>query len=105
MQSNYELTQRRMEEEFLRYPQQEMIERRHLTADADWLCFQLFGSDVRVNRTTGKVECRDLGTDSFRPADYNEAMTAYDLLCTAGPAAPTGEYVHMKSHALILLCA
>ncbi len=97
MQSNYEITKHRMEEEFLRRSQETMIARHRLAADADWLYFTLFAEECRVSRRTGRVECRDFGGGMFREADYNEAMTAFALLCREGTAAPAGEYVNMKS--------
>ena len=95
MQSNYELTKHRREEEFLRYPQEEMIAAHRLTADGDWIYFSLFDCACRVSRAAGRVECREDG--EYREAGFNEAMTAYDLLCRPGIAVPAGEYVNMKS--------
>ena len=96
MESNYEITKRKTQRAFLQYDQAEMIERFHLDADEEYLCFPFFGSDCRVNRKNGVVECAENGI--FREADFDEAMTVYDLLCWSKPeAVPSGEYVITQS--------
>ena len=96
--SNYEKMKRQMRSEFLKYDQRAMIERFGLEASDDYLTFELLGGACRVNRKTGDVECANPLTREFAEADYNEAMTAYDLLCWSKPgAAPSGRYVNMQS--------
>ena len=96
MESNYEKTKRRTQGEFLKYDQAEMIRRFALDADEEYLCFRFMGNSCRVDRQTGAVECFEGG--AFREADFDEAMTVYDLLCWSKPeAAPSGELVNMKS--------
>ena len=96
MESNYEITKRKTQAEFLSYDQEKMIERFHLNADEKYLYFTFFGSECRVNRNNGVVECVENGM--FREADFNEALTVFDLLCWSKPeAAPSGEYVLMQS--------
>lgn len=98
MESNYEKMKRQMAAQFLTYPQAEMIRRFGLTADADFLSFPFLGGDCRVERKTGKVWCRLDGDAAFYEADYNEAMTVYDLLCWSRPdASPAGRFVSIQS--------
>ena len=96
MDSNYEITKHKMQEEFLRYDQEKIIERFPLNRDAEYLRFLFFGRACRIGRKTGRVECAADGR--FREGDFNEAMTVYDLLSWSKPeAAPSGEYVLTQS--------
>ena len=96
MQSNYERMKQQTRQDFLKYDQEEIIRRFHLEADDRYLSFVFLGGKCRVDRKTGDVECFEDGR--FREADYNEAMTVYDLLCWSKPGAvPSGEYVNLKS--------
>lgn len=94
MQSNYDVTKRRMQEEFLHYSQEEMIRRFGLAYDGRFLSFSFLGEDCRIGRESGLVEIRDFETGVFREAGYNEAMTVYDMLCCSDKGArPAGTYV------------
>lgn len=96
MISNYEITKRKTQSEFLQYDQEEMIRRFHLEADGDWLYFPFLGRECRVGRKSGVVECAVNGV--FQEAGFNEALTVCDLLCWARPeAAPSRGYVIMQS--------
>ena len=96
MISNYEITKKKTQSEFLKYDQEEMIRRFHLAADEDYLYFPFLGRECRVGRKDGIVECAENGV--FQEAGFNEALTVCDLLCWAKPeAAPSGEYVIMQS--------
>ncbi len=98
MPSNYELMQKQMEQKFTEYDQEELIHRFNLEANPNYISFLFMGSDCRIDRNIGAVECLDPHTGSYYAGDYNEAMTIYDLLCySAMGASPSGEYVSMNS--------
>lgn len=98
MTSNYEKMKRQMQGEFLKYNQDEMIKRFNIDADERDLMVDFMGGICRIARKTGFVECSYMDIDEFREADYNEAMTLYDLLCWSKPdAVPSGQFVNMKS--------
>ncbi|MBO6011466.1 MAG: DUF3786 domain-containing protein [Oscillospiraceae bacterium] len=99
--NNYEETKKRSQAVFLEYDQLRMIERLALDADERWISFPFMGSACRVDRKTGLVERADVITGEYAEADFNSAMTVYDLLCgSSEDAAPSGEFVAMGS-----LCA
>ena len=98
MPSNYDKTQSLMQQEFLKYDQNEMISRFALDSDEKYLSFGFLGSECRVERASGAVECRDVITGEFAPAGFNAAMTVYDLLCHSRPgAAPSGSFMPLQS--------
>jgi len=78
-ENNYEKTKSRAEKEFLRYPQEEMIETCGLRADADFLYITFLDRPYRIGRETGHVE--RLLLDGKREANFNESMTIFDMLC------------------------
>ncbi|HMM07329.1 MAG TPA: DUF3786 domain-containing protein [Clostridiales bacterium] len=78
-ENNYEKTKSRAEKEFLRYPQEEMIETCGLRADADFLYITFLNRPYRIDRKTGHVE--RLLSEGKRDANFNEAMTIFDILC------------------------
>ncbi len=78
-ENNYEKTKSRAEKEFLRYPQEEMIETCGLRADADFLYITFLDRPYRIDRNTGRVE--RLLSEGKRDANFNEAMTIFDMLC------------------------
>ena len=90
--SNYDITKRRMQPEFLKYDQQMMIEKFRLENDAENIYITLFSRKYRVDRKNGIVYS---GNDE---ADHNAAMTIYDILCySASHCTPSGELVNMHS--------
>lgn len=98
MVSNYEKMKQQMQKEFLKYDQVSMTERFPIEANAEYLMFNFMGAPCRVYRKTGVVECKSVHAKVFREADYNEAMTVYDLLCYSKPdAAPSRQFVNMQS--------
>lgn len=98
MESNYEKMKQQMQGEFLKYNQENMIKRFLLTASETYLIFDFMGGICRIHRKTGRVECSYGYMEGFREADYNEAMTVYDLLCWSKPGAvPSGRFVNMQS--------
>ena len=98
MQSNYEKMKVQMQREFLKFDQTAMIERFHLWADGTFLTFGFMGGAGRIDRNTGAAACQYGPSAAFREADYNEAMTMYDLLCWSKPdARPSGRFANMQS--------
>ncbi|RHO59919.1 DUF3786 domain-containing protein [Eubacterium sp. AM05-23] len=98
MVSNYEKMKRQMQKEFLKYNQDDMIKRFNIDANERYLTVDFMGGICRIGRKNGFVECNDIDIEGFREADYNEAMTIYDLLCWSKPdAVPAGQFVNMQS--------
>lgn len=98
MVSNYEKMKRQMQKEFLKYSQDDMIKRFNIDANEKYLTVDFMGGICRIGRKNGFVECNDIDIEGFREADYNEAMTIYDLLCWSKPdAVPAGQFVNMQS--------
>ncbi len=101
MWSNYDNVKEEMQTEFLKYDLEQIARRFGLQIDDEFLYLRFLGSDCRISRTSGAVECVHSG--AFRAAEYNEAMTVYDLLCYSAPdAAPSGQYVSMQSLSWLL---
>ena len=95
-ESNYDKTKRKMQKSFLEYDQDSMIERWRLDYDKDWIYIKFIGCIYRVSRSMGIVERKD-GV-SFSEANYNEAMTIYDVLCWAKPDCRlSGKFVPISS--------
>lgn len=96
--SNYEITKRRVQREFLKYNQEKMIEKFHLKSDEDFLYIKFIGRFYRLDRKSGYLEWSKDDFCSCTEADFNEALTIYDLLCDSKENCCTaGEYVNLKS--------
>lgn len=82
-----------MEQAFVRYDQQEMIDRFHLRHTPEHLFITFIGENYRVDRLTGRVErCMADGTMPVH-AGFNESMTIFDVLCCSKPDCRlSGEY-------------
>ena len=80
-QSNYEFMRNQMRGEFIKYNQQKMIEKFHLTYDESYLYIDFVGRPNRVGRCSGVVEWSEDGFVTAHEADYNASMTIYDVLC------------------------
>ncbi len=94
MTSNYEISKQRAAELFLDYNQEELIARFYLDADAQFLYLKFLGTDCRIDRVTGICECYSLKYGEFREANFEEALTVYDLLCYSKPhAKPANSFV------------
>ena len=91
--SNYEITRNKMEQEFVRYDQEQMMQRFHLQHTPQHLFIDFVGERYRIDRQTGRVE-RCLADDSgFVHAGFNESMTIFDVLCCSKPGCRlSGEY-------------
>lgn len=83
--SNYDITRIKMEKEFVRYDQAQMIEKFHLRHTPEYLFITFLGAEYRINRETGKVDlCLEDGSGHV-PAGFNESMTIFDVLCCSKP--------------------
>lgn len=79
--SNYEIMKNQMSAEFLKYDQNKMTMKFSLSHDEQYIYIRFVGREYRISRLTGRVAWSE---DHFRTeteADYNEAMTIYDVLC------------------------
>lgn len=93
--SNYEKMKNEMAGVFLRYDQEQMIRRFSLESDAGYLYIPFVGRNYRIDRHTGMVQQVDEA--ATQEADYNEAMTIYDVLCYAkANCRPAGVFVNMN---------
>lgn len=93
--SNYEITRDRMELEFLKHSQGEMIEKFHLEHSRDFLWIRFLGQGYRINRHTGRAE--RLSDGEAIHAGFDEAMTLFDVLCNAKAGCRlSGEYVRVN---------
>ena len=83
--SNYDIMRDRMEREFAKYDQDEMIRKFSLAHDARYLYIRLLGLDYRIQRDTGRVERIVQKDGSFIHADYTESMILFDMLAWSAP--------------------
>ncbi len=96
--SNYEIMKRQMQKEFVKYPQEQMIGKFGLQSDGDYIYIRFISRPYRIGRVSGEVRWLDERSGNWEEADYNEAMTIYDVLCYSKEnCALAGEFVNMKS--------
>lgn len=90
--SNYDVTRSKMEREFVRYDQEEMIRKFHLEHTPEHLFITFIGERYRVGRQSGRVElCLPGGGQA--QAGFNESMTIFDVLCCSRSGCHlSGEY-------------
>ena len=94
--SNYEKMKNEMAGAFLRYDQEQMIRRFSLKSDAAYLYLTFVGREYRIDRRSGAVQ--QVCAVGAREADYNEAMTIYDVLCYAKAGChPAGTFVNINN--------
>lgn len=92
--SNYDIMRDRMELEFAKYDQMEMIRKFSLRYDKDFLYLRFVGRDYRINRTNGRIEWYSDAEKNFIHAGYNESMTIFDVLARSKPGCRlTGRFV------------
>lgn len=81
MKSNYEIMRDRMQVQFLEYDQIHMIEKFRLKHDEEYLYIKFVGRMYRINRKSGKTEWSEDSFKNCTDANYNEAMSIFDILC------------------------
>ena len=79
--SNYEITKRRVQKDFLKYDQEKMIQKFALKADENYLYITFIGHSYRICRKSGYLEWSEDNFVTCVEGDFNEALTIYDLLC------------------------
>lgn len=79
--TNYDKTKNSMANVFLQYDQEVMIHKFSLEHDFVWLYLSFVNRTYRINRKSGNVQWSDNNFKTVFEADYNEAMTIYDVLC------------------------
>ena len=96
--SNYEKMKNAMAESFLHYDQGEMIRKFSLQADPNYLYMTFVNRPYRIDRQNGCVQWLDVSLEAPHEADYNEAMTIYDVLCNARDNAHlAGDFVNINA--------
>ena len=96
--SNYEITKRRVQGEFLKYDQEKMIQKFNLDFDENYLYIKFIGHLYRIDRKTGYLEWSEDGFVTCTEGDFNEALTIYDLLCDSKEnCQAAGDYINLKS--------
>lgn len=79
--SNYEIMKNQMSAEFLKYDQKKMITKFSLLHDEQYIYIRFVGREYRISRSTGRAAWSEDHFLTETEADYNEAMTIYDVLC------------------------
>lgn len=79
--SNYEITKRRVQKDFLKYDQEKMIQKFSLKADENYLYITFIGHSYRICRKSGYLEWSEDNFVTCVEGNFNEALTIYDLLC------------------------
>lgn len=96
--SNYEKMKNDMASVFLQYNQEKMIQKFGLAQDKDYLYIRCLERSYRISRLDGQVSWSDDAFRSEKKADYNEAMTIYDVLCCSKENCHLEhEWVNVKS--------
>lgn len=83
--SNYDVMRDRMELEFAKHDQQEMIRRFSLGHDEAFLYIRFVGREYRIHRKSGRVEWYSDAAGAYVHAGYNECMTIFDVLAWSRP--------------------
>ena len=100
---NYEKMKRSMSKSFLQYDQAAMIQKFSLKHDAFWLYLSFINRSYRIHRNSGVIQWSDNAFETSHEADYNEAMTIYDVLCYAKDGCQLShEFVNLNSLSTVL---
>lgn len=95
-QDNYEIAKQRAREYFLTMTQQDIHRRPFLSAAGDYFFTVILNQPCRTDRATGVVELQEKD-GAWKEADFNVALTVYDLLCySKTDATPSAEYVSIS---------
>ena len=98
MVSNYEITKRRVQKEFIKYDQEKMIQKFSLDSDEEFLYIKFFGRLYRIHRKTGFLEWSEDQFATCVEGDFYETLTIYDLLCDSKEhCRAAGDYINLKS--------
>ena len=82
MQSNYDKQVCIARELFLKYEQQDMIDKYDLEYDEDYIYLMFIGDRYRISRENGEVEVFGKAVEAYEPCkDFNVVMSLYDVLC------------------------
>ena len=96
--SNYEITKKRVQGEFVKYDQEQMIQKFSLKADENYLYINFLGHFYRIHRKTGLLEWSEDDFVTCIEGDFNEALTIYDLLCDSKEnCCASGDYINLLS--------
>lgn len=96
--SNYDMAKAQAAKLFLGYDADALIAKYGLAHDEDYLYLPMLGRMHRISRSTGLVEWSEDGFDTAHDADFNAAMTIYDVLCYAeAHASLSGSFVRVNS--------
>ena len=96
--SNYEIAKYRTEKEFLTYDQEEILGKFPLSYDADYIYIDFLKHAYCIERKNGRVSYSLDGFATLVEADFNEAMTIYDVLCySKKDAGLSGKFVKLTS--------
>ena len=96
--SNYEKMKNDMAAVFLQYDQERMIQKFGLEQDPEYVYIRCLERNYRISRTSGRVSWSEDAFRSEETADYNEAMTIYDVLCYSREDCRLAyEWVNVKS--------
>ena len=91
-----------MAERFLTYDQEGIIRKLSLRADEEYLYLTFLSFGYRVNRRNGGIQWFDRTAGRWREAQYNDAMTIYDLLCCSKEdGRASGQYVMLQNLASV----
>lgn len=96
--SNYEKMKDSMADKFLRYNQEEIIQKFSLEHDEKYIYIQFVGRRYRINRVTGAISWSKDDFQTEGKAGYNEVMTIYDVLCYSKKnCCPANEWINVNS--------
>ena len=96
--SNYDMAKAQAAELFVRYDAGEIIAKYGLAHDENYLYLPMLNRMHRISRSTGLVEWSEDGFQTAFEADFNAAMTVYDVLCYAKKGARlSGSFVRVNS--------
>lgn len=81
--SNYEITKERAQEEFLKYPQDKIIEKFDLRYNENYLYFEFVKKEFQIDRKTGSITYFDEKSQTMKDAGFNETLSIFDVLCAS----------------------
>lgn len=96
--SNYEIAKARTAKIFLTYDLPAMIKKTGFQSDEAYIYMHFLGRQHRISLTTGLVEYQEVESGPYLEADYNAAMTIYDIICYSDAAcSAAGDYTSMQN--------